>query len=139
MKSPQFLKACGAAMALTTDGVYQFPGQVVSLLSEIRAWDCMTTAAVIKKGKYDIHILHAYNGRYFKYDGPGSPEDCINVVAYDTQTGEAFMIGCRIAWSKKECYEHVLSYRKMITGLAIEVIDANKADEKRSYSWRFFS
>ena len=139
MTTPQFLKACGAAMALTTDGVYEFPGQVVSLLSEIRAWDYMTTGATIKKGKYDIHILHAYNGTYFKYDGPGSPEDCITVVAYDTQTHEAFMIGCRIAWSKKECYEHTLAYRKRITDLSIAEIDEKKDEEKQVYSWRFFS
>ena len=139
MNQSKFLRAIGVKAKYTTDGIYEFPGQVVSLLNEICAWEYMTNGAVFKKDKYDIHITHAYNGTYFKYDGPGSPEDCINLIAYDTETGEAFLIGCRIAWNKKECVDRIISYKKLISELTPEKIEERKAVEKKVYTWRFFS
>jgi hypothetical protein len=132
-----FQKLTGKQFAYTFDNVYQFNGIVVKAMNEVRAWGNGCHAAVHVKGKYEFHLIIAENARYFKYDGPGSPEICVNLFCNDTEDNEAWMVSCLIPWNAKETKKYIRELRNRALEMTTEKIEEIREQERSAYTWRY--
>jgi len=139
MTQETFLKLTGKSFKLTSDGQFEFQASTVECLKEVRAWFCLGHAAATERNGYRFHIVYAGNGTYFKYDGPGSEDRCINFFIEDIGSNECWMQGCLIYRGAKQAKETIRRYRDMALNLTVEEIEATRAKEREMYSYRYKS
>ena len=137
MTKQKIIQILGDTYQYVTDGVYEFPGVVVGLLNSIRAWDNLWWAFKISlTEKYDIYLVIAENGSYFKADGQNG---CVQIIIHNKETKEAFLDLCRCTWNAKEIIKEVAYYKRHITeNLTHEYLNNRLTERKREYPWLIF-
>ena len=139
MNTKLFLKLAGKKFTLTSNGEYIFNAPVVDCMTEVQAWHNLCGASVHERDGYRFHLVYALNGTYFKYDGPGSEERCINLFVEDIKTGDCWLNGCLILRSVKDGKKSIRRYRDIALNAPISEIEETRKKEQEMYSYRYMS
>ena len=138
MTPKSFFKLAGKNFTLTSNGTYMFTGVTVACLIEIDAWHELYASAAYERDGYRFHLVFAGNGHYFKYDGPGTPYQCINLVVEHIESEEAWLHSCKLAWNQKEQKADVRRYRDIALNAPVSEIEEVRNRERSGYSWRYW-
>ena len=136
MKAENFKKIMDKAFQYVTDGVYQFPGVVVTAMQSVHCWYDIYHACKFSKGHIDVYIAIAGNAGYFKTDGQSI---CTQAFFHNTLTGDCWLDHCLCHTNLKDAKKALREYKTRYNINAAAFIQhAEKEAErmKKEYPWQ---